>query len=62
MKEIQNLWWDYLSLTVSRFILIPLEFLSIILTTRILGAEKYGAVALFISLVKLVLKFLINFK
>jgi O-antigen/teichoic acid export membrane protein len=60
MKEIQNLWWDYLSLTVSRFILIPLEFLSIILTTRILGAEKYGAVALFISLVQLIFTWGIN--
>ena len=60
MKEIQNLWWDYLSLTLSRFILIPLEFFSIILTTRILGAEKYGSVAIFLSLVQLIFTWGIN--
>lgn len=60
MEEIRNIWWNYLSLTVSRFILIPLEFLSVILTTRILGAEKYGAVALFFSLVQLIFTWGIN--
>ena len=60
MEEIRNIWWNYLSLTVSRFILIPLEFFSIILTTRILGAEKYGAVALFLSVVQFIFIWGIN--
>jgi O-antigen/teichoic acid export membrane protein len=60
VEEIKNIWWDYLSLASSRIALVPLEFCAVAFTTHLLGAQQYGTIALFLSIVHLIFNFGVN--
>lgn len=60
MEEIKHIWWDYLSLASSRIVLVPLEFCAVAFTTHLLGAQQYGTIALFLSIVHLIFNFGVN--
>ncbi len=44
---VKTSFWDYLSLLSSNLLLIPVQILSAVMTTRILGPEGYGHIALY---------------
>lgn len=44
---VKTTFWDYVSLLSSNLLCLPLQILSVVLTTRILGSEGYGHIALY---------------
>jgi len=54
MKEIQNAFWDYVSISTALFFNVPLAIFYQATITRFLGSEKYGLFSLLIASLHLV--------
>ncbi len=59
-KEFQRTWWDFLSLSSAQLALMPLALLSASITSRLLGPQGYGILALAFSIAQVAFVCAIN--